>query len=94
MVVPFLTSPVFTNDRIAHGFFGSQGGVSEGVYTSLNIDIRRNDDPELFYVSVWLYKYKTVTRLTPPAFPHDFFSSMIQRHDRHVLSLSNSVLKF
>ncbi len=30
---------------IAHGFFGRQGGVSEGVYTSLNCGYGSDDDP-------------------------------------------------
>lgn len=30
---------------IAHGFFGAQGGVSTGLYTSLNAGAGSNDDP-------------------------------------------------
>ena len=32
---------------IAHGFFGSQGGVSEGIYASLNCGPGSKDDPVL-----------------------------------------------
>ncbi|MEO1029321.1 MAG: peptidoglycan editing factor PgeF [Pseudomonadota bacterium] len=30
---------------ISHGFFGREGGVSKGVYTSLNVGIGSDDDP-------------------------------------------------
>lgn len=39
-------SSLFPRDKIAHGFFGARGGVSEGLYTSLNVDYRRDDDIE------------------------------------------------
>ena len=32
--------------RIRHGFFGRQGGVSEGPWTSLNVGLRNGDRPE------------------------------------------------
>ncbi len=31
--------------KIQHGFFGRQGGVSEGIYASLNCGVGSNDDP-------------------------------------------------
>ena len=41
----FITSPGLTAPaRLAHGFFGSQGGVSEGVYASLNAGQGSADD--------------------------------------------------
>lgn len=32
-------------DGIAHGFFGRRGGVSEGIYSGLNIGLGSKDDP-------------------------------------------------
>lgn len=32
-------------EGVRHGFFGSQGGVSTGIYTSLNAGTGSNDDP-------------------------------------------------
>jgi len=36
----------FFPDRISHGFFGRQGGVSTGLYNSLNCSPQSNDGPE------------------------------------------------
>ena len=33
-------------DRLRHGFFGRQGGVSEGVFASLNCGFGSGDDPD------------------------------------------------
>lgn len=33
-------------DRIQHGFFTRQGGVSEGLYAGLNVGVGSNDDPD------------------------------------------------
>ena len=33
-------------DKIKHGFFGRQGGVSEGLYTSLNCGVGSDDDAD------------------------------------------------
>jgi hypothetical protein len=33
---PAYRAPLFSHARIAHGFFGRRGGISEGVYASLN----------------------------------------------------------
>lgn len=42
-----LQSPVLTGlDGVAHGFFGRQGGVSKGVYASLNCGYGSDDDVE------------------------------------------------
>ena len=32
-------------DGIAHGFFGRRGGVSKGIYESLNCGPGSNDEP-------------------------------------------------
>ncbi len=43
---PFLTSPRLSQiDNLVHGFFGKQGGVSRGVYESLNLGAGSRDDP-------------------------------------------------
>ena len=44
----YLTMPGFvSNDTpVFHGFFGRQGGVSEGIYTSLNCGSGSNDNPD------------------------------------------------
>jgi YfiH family protein len=34
------------NNRIAHGFFTREGGVSDGIYRGLNVGSGSNDDPE------------------------------------------------
>ena len=42
-----LTSPVLSGMAgVVHGFFGRQGGVSDGVYASLNCGYGSSDDPE------------------------------------------------
>ena len=44
--VPFLTSPKLTALKgVRHGFFTRQGGVSTGVYESLNVGPGSGDDP-------------------------------------------------
>ena len=37
MSVPYKTHDLLKHDGITHGFFGRQGGVSEGQYASLNV---------------------------------------------------------
>lgn len=44
-IPPYLTSPALAHPTIAHGFFGRQGGVSTGIFTSLNIGLGSGDDP-------------------------------------------------
>ena len=42
---PYSTSPLLAQfDCIEHGFFGNQGGISRGVYASLNCAHSSNDD--------------------------------------------------
>ena len=45
MELPVLTSPLMDLPGIRHGFFTRQGGVSEGLYASLNVGVGSNDDP-------------------------------------------------
>lgn len=44
--LPVLTSPLLDLPHIRHGFFTRQGGVSEGIYASLNVGIGSKDDRE------------------------------------------------
>ena len=45
MSVPFITHDLLRGDGIAHGFFTRQGGVSGGVYASLNGGRGSRDNP-------------------------------------------------
>lgn len=40
-----IRSPLLRGDGVAHGFFTRNGGVSDGVYASLNGGVGSNDDP-------------------------------------------------
>jgi len=45
--LPYSTSPLLEElDCIRYGFFGAQGGVSSGIYTSLNCGYSSSDDPD------------------------------------------------
>lgn len=44
--LPVLTSPLLDLPGIRHAFFTRQGGVSEGLYASLNVGAGSNDDAE------------------------------------------------
>jgi len=46
MNVPFKTSDIFDLPGITHGFFGRQGGVSSGIFESLNTGLGSEDDPD------------------------------------------------
>ena len=46
MSTPFLTHESLDSPRIAHGFFTRQGGVSSGIYRSLNCGPGSGDDSE------------------------------------------------
>jgi len=46
MIPPVLTSPVLNLPGVRHAFFTRRGGVSTGVYDSLNVGLGSNDDPE------------------------------------------------
>jgi YfiH family protein len=45
VAVPVLTSRLLDLPGVRHGFFTRQGGVSQGVYASLNVGAGSNDDP-------------------------------------------------
>lgn len=44
--VPVLTAPVLNLEGVSHAFFTRRGGVSTGVYETLNVGAGSNDDPE------------------------------------------------
>ncbi len=44
--VPFLTFPIFPDDEIVHGFSTRLGGVSEGIWSSMNLSFSRGDREE------------------------------------------------
>lgn len=46
MGVPFLTAESLSAPRLSHGFFGREGGVSTGVYDSLNAGYGSDDSPD------------------------------------------------
>jgi len=46
MSLPVLTSPLLDLAGVRHAFFTRQGGVSAGIYDSLNVGIGSRDDPE------------------------------------------------
>ena len=54
-------APDFETDRIAHGFFGRSGGVSTGVYASLNCGPGSRDDP----AAVAKNRARAITALAP-----------------------------
>ena len=45
MKLPVLTSPLLDTAGVRHAFFTRTGGVSEGIYASLNVGIGSADDP-------------------------------------------------
>ena len=44
--LPVLTSPLLDLPGIGHAFFTRQGGVSQGLYASLNVGVGSDDDPD------------------------------------------------
>ena len=42
---PVLTSRLLQADGVRHAFFTRAGGVSEGLYASLNTGLGSDDDP-------------------------------------------------
>jgi YfiH family protein len=43
---PVITSPLLDLPGVRHAFFTRQGGVSEGIYASLNVGLGSRDDPD------------------------------------------------
>ena len=46
MTPPVLTSPLLDLPGVRHAFFTRQGGVSQGIYQSLNVGLGSADDPQ------------------------------------------------
>jgi polyphenol oxidase len=44
--LPVLTAPLLDAPGIRHAFFTRRGGVSQGLYASLNVGLGSNDDPD------------------------------------------------
>ena len=44
--LPVLTSKLLDVAGVRHAFFTRQGGVSAGIYTSLNVGLGSNDDQD------------------------------------------------
>ena len=44
--LPILTSPLLDVPGIRHAFFTRHGGVSEGIYRSLNVGLGSKDAPD------------------------------------------------
>jgi hypothetical protein len=44
--LPVLTSPLLDVPGVRHAFFTRHGGVSEGIYASLNVGLGSKDDPD------------------------------------------------
>ncbi|MBW8814868.1 MAG: peptidoglycan editing factor PgeF [Caulobacterales bacterium] len=44
--LPVLTSSLLNLPGVRHAFFTRQGGVSEGIYASLNVGVGSKDDPD------------------------------------------------
>jgi YfiH family protein len=45
MTLPVITSPLLDLAGVRHAFFTRQGGVSDGIYASLNVGLGSKDDP-------------------------------------------------
>jgi hypothetical protein len=46
VTLPILTSPLLDVAGVRHAFFTRNGGVSQGIYASLNVGIGSKDDPD------------------------------------------------
>ncbi|MCR5877359.1 peptidoglycan editing factor PgeF [Phenylobacterium sp. J367] len=46
MSLPVITAPVLQLPGVRHAFFTRQGGVSAGLYASLNVGVGSKDDPD------------------------------------------------
>jgi YfiH family protein len=44
--LPVITSPLLDVRGVRHAFFTRQGGVSDGIYASLNVGVGSKDDPQ------------------------------------------------
>src|ERR1700744_3951080 len=44
--LPVITSPLLDLPGVRHAFFTRRGGVSDGIYASLNVGLGSKDDPD------------------------------------------------
>lgn len=80
--------PIFTcntlsehSEHITHGFFGRQGGVSSGVYESLNCGFGSNDTPENV-------KQNRTIVMQQLGIPNHQLCSLYQIHSNHVVQVN------
>src|SRR5262249_52432749 len=59
MPQPLLIDALSELRGVAHGFFGRKGGVSRGIYTSLNCGVGSQDSPE----AAWENRARVAARL-------------------------------
>ncbi len=72
-----------THDRVAHGFFTRQGGVSSGIYGSLNIGLGSDDER----VNVLENRARAAARFALPA---DRLLTAHQHHSADVLAVEQA----
>jgi hypothetical protein len=76
--LPVLTSPLLALSGVRHGFFTRQGGVSEGLYASLNTGPGSGDDA----ARVAENRRRTLARLDPGA---GYLATAYQVHSAEVV---------
>lgn len=81
---PIRSALLETNDRIVHGFFTRQGGVSSGIYDSLNVGSGSKDDADSVSenrrrVAAWF------------DLPLDALQTLYQIHSPTVLTITGSL---
>ncbi len=78
---PFVTTPLLSGVR--HGFLGRQGGVSGGIYASLNVGLGSADDPAAVAENRW----RAVQAVAPGA----VLASLHQIHSVTVVTVDAAV---
>ena len=82
--VPFLVSDLLS---VPHGFSGKRGGVSRGIYESLNLRVHCDDDPERIAEN-YRRLYEAVGVTGPAVFTHQVHGDTVlpvMESDRHEL---------
>ncbi|MFN5608993.1 MAG: peptidoglycan editing factor PgeF [Holosporales bacterium] len=101
MSTAFISHPMLS--ACPHGFFGRQGGVSTGIYASLNVGLSSNDAPEAVMQNRCLVtsalERPDAVLLTPRQVhgivvvrPEDFANGVIPEGDAIVTNMSGSVI--
>lgn len=84
MSPPFERSPALgALPRLRHGFFGREGGVSQGVFTSLDVSEVNDDDPECVAEN-----RARITKVL--GFAPDRLASLRQVHSNRVVTVTAS----